>query len=145
VLLAFDLLCVIDGVMEIKKILFVILFIFVCVKLDIIQYVRVVWSFYIFWSTLRRILEIPIRRMWKRFKEHSCDGLPQEYKEQMNSHKETALFNGLSQMTQNAGESQQMFGTGTEEYFAYIPDGTCGDPVPEFSDELMNNAAMSMF
>jgi len=131
--------------MEIKKILFVCFFIYVCVKLEIIHYVRTVWSFYIFWSTLRRILELPIRRIWSRLKAGSCDGFQVDYNEKMHSCKETSE---LSQMPKDAGQPQLEFDSGTGANFAYHPDGTiptCLDPTPEFSDELLNNAAMSMF
>ena len=146
-----NLLLVYNSVMEIKKILFVGLFIYVCVKLDVIQYVRVVWSFYIFYSTLRRILQTPIYRMWKRFKARSCDTLQAEYNEKMHScDKEAVLFNGPSQLTEDTDQPQLECdaGTGANVGIAYNLDDTilaCVDPIPQFTDELINDAAMSMF
>ena len=81
--------------MDIKKILFFGLFVFVCVKLDATEFLKLVLASYMFLSTLRRILQTPVHRIWQRYKARSCDILEAECDEM--SHKEAVLLDGPSQ------------------------------------------------
>ena len=97
------------------------------------------------WLMFRKIVRNAVRRMWLRLDSFLLDQFSVNYNKRMHSRKKALLFDGLSQMTRDAGRPLRVLevGVGTGANFAYYPDGTtvaCVDPSAEYSDRLQKNA-----
>jgi len=84
--------------------------------------------------------------MRRRIEARLYDRLQVKYNERMHSRKEALILRGLSELTKDVGRPLHVLelGAGAGANFAFLPDGTtvtCLDPVPEFGDYLMKNAA----
>jgi len=116
------------------------------IKVDKSRWLIIALAFLICWLLFRKLVKNAIYGLWKRLDALLLNHFARKYNDRMHSRKTALLFNGLRQMTKDAGRPLHILeiGAGTGVNFAYYPDGTtvsCLEPVSQFTDKLMKKAS----